>query len=72
MNTEHLAPKLTIITIGSFDTEGKAINWKFGGSSHPNSVGVYIDLEKGIELYGGYTIGELNKIYKAKNQRVGV
>ena len=67
MNNEHLAPKLTIITIGSFDTEGKAINWKFDGSSHPNSVGVYIDLEKGIELYGGYTIGELNKIYKAKN-----
>jgi hypothetical protein len=62
MSTEHLAPKLLIETIGGFDDEGKLINWKFDGSSHPHSVGVYIDLEKGIELYGGYTIEELKEV----------
>ena len=55
-------PKLKIDIIGSFDFEGKAINWTFYGSSHPHSVGVYIDLEKGIELYGGYTLTELKEI----------
>jgi hypothetical protein len=63
MKTEHLAPKLIITTIGSFDNEGKPTLWQFDGSSHPNYVGVYIDLEKRIELYGGYTIEELNEIY---------
>jgi hypothetical protein len=56
-------PKLKIDMIGVFDDEGKPINWKFDGSSHPYSVGVYIDLVNGIELYGGYTIEELKEIY---------
>ena len=62
MSTEHLAPKLIIKTIGSFDNDGKPVKWTFDGSCHSNSFGVYIDLEKGIELYGGYTIEELKEI----------
>jgi hypothetical protein len=69
VNTEHLAPKLTITTIGSFDTEGKPTLWQFDGFYHFNSIGLYIDLEKGIQLYGGYTIGELKRIYKLKNEK---
>tara|TARA_R110000787_G_scaffold272587_1_gene380061 strand:- start:464 stop:676 length:213 start_codon:yes stop_codon:yes gene_type:complete len=69
MNTEHLAPKLIITTIGNFDAEGKPVWWQFDGSSHSNSVGKYIDYEKGIELYGGYTIEELKKICKSRNNK---
>jgi hypothetical protein len=56
-------PKLTIEAIGNFDNDGRPINWKFNGAGHANSVGSYVDLEKGIYLCGGYTIEELKEIY---------
>ena len=53
-------PKLKIISIGSFDTEGKPKGWRFDGSSNPQSVGLYISED--WYLHGGYTVEELKVI----------
>ena len=61
-------PKLGMAVIGSFNEEVKPIGWLFDGKGHPNSVGYYNDIERGIELYGGYTIAELKDILALKEQ----
>ena len=56
-------PKLKITKVGRFNDKGEPIHWAFDGSSHPQSSGVYVDFEKGAELFCGYTIEELHEIY---------
>ncbi len=52
--------KSFISRVGDFDQDGKAINWAFNGSNHPESVGTY--LSKDWLIIGGYTIKELMEI----------
>jgi len=56
-------PKLLITKVGEFNSP---LGWSFDGKSDPNSVGNYIS--KDWNLYGGYTIQELNKIKLSQDE----
>jgi hypothetical protein len=69
INEKLNIPKMRIKKIGGFNADGSTdSNWVFDGGYQENSVGLYVDFEKNIELVGGYTVAELREISTLNNK----